>query len=199
MSKQLKRAADTRYREQWIFPGYADPPDRPADEVDADVLRATTDVAGELPREVMKALRSSAAAITRPCRADTAWNGFKDYTLRQRAWAHVREENEFIAGLVMDGVERGFRLAVERYAKQLRNVPELATWRRKRAQGGTKGRASQTAAKLRRAPQAQAMLSEGHDVPEIAKRLGCSISTVYRALNTAATSQTKVARTRHNR
>lgn len=141
MSKARKRLTAERNREQWIFPDCPEPRERPADQVDADVLRATTGTASELPREVMKALRSGAAAITRPCRSDTAWNGFKEYTLRQRLWAHVREENEFIAGLVMDGVERGFRLAVERYAKQLRNVPELAAWRQKRKVGGDVGRA----------------------------------------------------------
>lgn len=199
MSKARKRRTVTRYREQWIFPDCPEPRDRPADEVDTDVLRTTTGVAVELPREVMKALRSGAAAITRPCRADTAWDGFKAYTLRQRQWSHVRDENEFIAGLVMQGVERGFRLAVERYAQRLRNVPELAEWRQKQRDGGDKGRASQSAARQRRAAEAQSMLDAGHDVTTIAKQLGCSISTVYRVLNITPNSRATRTRPRRKR
>lgn len=81
--------------------------------------------------------------------------------------------------------QRGYFLAVLRYENDLKHVPELAAWRKERADGGDKGRDSQRKAKLERAARARAMLANGDDVPDIAAALNVTVSTVYRLLNLA--------------
>lgn len=198
MSKARKRFTDTPGKPQWIFPDYPEPPARSADDVDADVMRAASGTVHTLPREIMDAVTATARGVVHYI-GPTAWDTFKGYGLRKQLSGEVKDENEFITDLVMQAAEEGFRLALARYSLQLKHVPELAGWRRKRKQGGDTGRAKQTAAKLNRAAQAQALLSEGHDVPEIAKRLGRSISTVYRDLGAEPAPRAKVTRPRRKR
>jgi hypothetical protein len=81
-------------------------------------------------------------------------------------------------------LKAGFVIAVARYSRELKANAEAMAIIGGRRNGGEKGRATQTAASLSRAAQAQAMFEAGADVGEIARKLGCSISTVYRALNT---------------
>jgi transcriptional regulator GlxA family with amidase domain len=99
----------------------------------------------------------------------------------------VMEENEFIATLVAEAAEAGFRLALERYAKQLKAVPELAAWHRKREAGRTKGHESQSRAREELAARIRttwASMEAAGDNPTndtVAAACGCSRRTVQRA------------------
>ena len=181
-----------------MFPDFPEPGPRSADAVDADVMRAVSNDSNALPREILAAVRATANHVTGG-KGVTEWDYFKRYGHREMRSAAVIDENEFIVKLARRAVEEGFRLAVERYAVQLKRVPELAAWHKKRAQGADKGRASQSVAKLKRSSQAQAMLNAGCDVGEIAKALQCSISTVYRAMSTTPPPPVKPARQRSRR
>lgn len=106
------------------------------------------------------------------------------------------EQLEELNTVLRYSYERGFYLALLRYESDLRHVPELAAWHRKRAQGGAKGRESQRKAKAERAATARAMLAQGDDVPTIAAALKCTPSTVYRLLKPANDKPAKRSRRR---
>jgi DNA invertase Pin-like site-specific DNA recombinase len=74
----------------------------------------------------------------------------------------------------------GFVLAVVRYRRELKANKEAMAIIAARSAGGHKGRITQTKRTQDRRTQVQSMLNDGIDVPEIAKALGCSASTVYR-------------------
>jgi hypothetical protein len=78
----------------------------------------------------------------------TKWDYFKRYDFRAQGSQGVMQENEFIRDLVEEAIEDGFRLALVRYATQLKHVPELAAWRKKRKQGGDRGREGSTRKKV---------------------------------------------------
>lgn len=91
--------------------------------------------------------------------------------------------------------EQGFAIALYRYAKHLRAVPELAAWNHTRHEGGDKGRKVQQTKKANRIASIQAMLNSGMEPAAIAADLKCSLATVYRALK-PATSKPRTASTR---
>jgi hypothetical protein len=51
-----------------------------------------------------------------------------------------QDERLSVYGLMAYAAEAGFSMALYRYAKELRDVPELAAWQRKRTVGGDLGR-----------------------------------------------------------
>jgi DNA-binding NarL/FixJ family response regulator len=83
-------------------------------------------------------------------------------------------------------VAAGFDFALERYADRLRQVPELATWHKRRREGGEQGRKKLSAKAASRAEEAQRMLDQGHDMRDIALHFRVDRSTVYRWLNKPA-------------
>jgi hypothetical protein len=184
MSKKRKRFTNTG-NTQLRFPGLPAPASRSADEVDADVMRAASGTGDKLPSEIMAAVTSAKNRVfgqTSP----TKWDYFKGYDFRAWESHSVTQENEFIRDLVMAGIDEGFRLAIERYAVQLKHVPELAAWRKKRKRGGDIGRENQIRAKEDNARKAQTMLAQGADIADIAREIGRSVPTVYRLLKVGA-------------
>jgi hypothetical protein len=139
MSKARKRFTDTPGTPRWIFPDFPEPAVRSDDDVDADVMRAASAAVNTLPREIMDAVRSTARRVVHYI-GPTEWDSFKGYGPRKQLSGEVKDENEFITDLVMQAAEDGFRLALARYAPQLKHVPELAAWRQERKKGGDKGR-----------------------------------------------------------
>lgn len=93
--------------------------------------------------------------------------------------------------LAMRLVAAGFDFALERYADRLQRVPELATWHKRRREGGEQGRKKLAARAASRAEEAQRMLDQGHDLRDIALHFGVDRSTVYRWLNKPAKSNGK--------
>ena len=74
----------------------------------------------------------------------------------------------------------GFVLAIARYNRELKSNAEAMRIITARAVGGSKGRMAQASRKQERRSRVQAMLDQGMEVPDIAKQLHCSASTVYR-------------------
>jgi hypothetical protein len=141
---------------------------------------------GALPDRLAKLLHNQAMAM---------WQHFKQSRLiRQQVPQDRRKQTAIDAGAIdEDGkafarwvIVAGFEFAMHRYEEQLKNVPELAQWHRKRAAGGDKGRLVQNRAKTSRAARAQSLLNDGMDVMGIAAELECSVATVYRYLNDTA-------------
>jgi hypothetical protein len=62
---------------------------------------------------------------------------------------HALTEEGFVQlwGLLHYSATMGFAMALYRYADEVKHVPELATWRRKRQHGGDVGRATQAQAR----------------------------------------------------
>jgi DNA-binding CsgD family transcriptional regulator len=164
------------------------PPERSVADVNTDGVHAAR-TGQRLPGELMEQIRKKAKAVS-GVPGPTEWDVFRGYDWRVQDSAAVKKENAFVTGLVAVAVEEGFRLAIERYANELRSVPELAKWVRSRDAGGDKGRDTQKQTKATRAARAQSMLSDGIDVAAIARELGCSIQTVYRYLKPAAAKPT---------
>jgi hypothetical protein len=109
------------------------------------------------------------------------------------------EQRLEFAAMLQYVAHMGFAMAVYRYAMELKDVPELVRWHRKRRDGADKGRTAQADRKQERQSRVQAMLNQGMDVPEIAKELGCSVATVYRLSRPAKATPTKSAKKRRRR
>jgi len=105
-----------------------------------------------------------------------------------------REQRLEFAGMLAYAAHIGFAMAVYRYAKDLKHVPELASWHHKRNDGGDRGRKTQSSRSQDRRSRVRAMLDQGIEVPEIAKALGCSASTVYRLSQPAGSTAAKPAK-----
>jgi DNA invertase Pin-like site-specific DNA recombinase len=98
-----------------------------------------------------------------------------------------------LAGMLAYAAHMGFAMALHRYADQLKDVRELVGWRRKRRKGGEKGRQESTRRKEEQDQRIRDKRAEleaagkpcTYDV--IAKELGCSRSTVDRAINNRPT------------
>jgi len=105
-----------------------------------------------------------------------------------------REQRVVFAGMLAYATHMGFAMAVYRYAKDLKHVPELATWHHRRNDGGDLGRKTQSNRSQDRRSRVRAMLDQGIEVPEIAKALGCSASTVYRLSQPAGSTAAKPAK-----
>ena len=81
----------------------------------------------------------------------------------------------------------GFDFALTRYAEQIKHVPELAEWHRKRADGGEVGRRTSTSRSAEKAQRIRdtwaALEADGKKVTNdiVASACGCSLSTVIRA------------------
>jgi hypothetical protein len=96
-----------------------------------------------------------------------------------------------------DLVAAGFDFAITRYADRLRHLPELEEWEAKRIDGGEKGRRVLTTRALEQAQRIRDKRAElekagkpcSYDV--IAKEIGCSRSTVDRAINNRPTTRRK--------
>jgi hypothetical protein len=104
--------------------------------------------------------------------------------LDRRQWTEI-------GAMVMYAAEAGFAMALYRYAEELKQVPELTAWQKKRVAGGDKGR--QTAAEKRRR-RAQHIrdtwrrmeaAGENPTNEKVADAEGCSVSTVIRAFKPA--------------
>jgi hypothetical protein len=189
-----------------MFPDYPEPAARSDDDVDADVMRAASGTAIRLPGEIIHAVTDAAKRV-RGEPGPTAWDMFKGYGSRQQLSSVVKDENEFITDLVMRAAEQGFRLALARYASQLKRVPELAAWRKERKQGGDKGREGATRKKVDLAQRIRdkwaAMTAAGENptnatvAAAIKQEYGRgSIRTVQRAFCEPAKTTTPVKRTK---
>jgi hypothetical protein len=189
-----------------MFPDYPEPAARSDDDVDADVMRAASGTAMTLPGEIIDAVRATAKRVTGAV-SITAWDIFKHYDWQQQISSAVKDENEFIKALVMRAAEEGFRLALARYASQLKRVPELAAWRKERKQGGDKGREGATRKKVDLAQRIRdkwaAMTAAGENptnatvAAAIKQEYGRgSIRTVQRAFCEPAKTTTPVKRTK---
>jgi hypothetical protein len=92
---------------------------------------------------------------------------------------------------------QGFSMALYRYAEQLKNVPELATWRRKRDDGGDRGRSTQTRrreqryAKIRETWAAMEAAGQQPTNQRVAAAVGCGVSTVIRAFKNKPAKRSK--------
>ena len=144
-----------------------------------------------LPARVEKLLRVESLAM---------WKGFVRFKLLPLLKAvtgkTVEELSEVIVShdaerLAVSFLEQvifeGFDFALTRYAEQIKHVPELAEWHRKRADGGEVGRrtsTSRSAEKDQRIRDTWAALeADGKRVTNdiVASACGCSLSTVIRA------------------
>jgi hypothetical protein len=91
----------------------------------------------------------------------------------------------------------GFDFALTRYAEQIKHVPELAEWHRKRADGGEVGRRTSTSRSEEKAQRIRdtwaALEADGKKVTNeiVASACGCSLSTVIRAFKTKPAKPTK--------
>lgn len=181
MSKKRKAFTDDRSKTLWMWSDCPEPPPRSQDEVDADVMRAASSAADRLPPEIVDAVQAIVRRITR-YPGPTKWDSFKDYDVPTQLSEEVKDENEFITNLITQAADEGFRLALERYAKQLSRVPELASWHRTRKDAGDKGRKTQTSVKEDKAQRAREMFANGADIADIAREIGRSEPTVYKYL-----------------
>lgn len=100
----------------------------------------------------------------------------------------------WIAGMLHYCTSQGFSMALYRYADELQAVPELSAWNKKRAAGAERGRVVQQTKKADRIARIQSMLNSGMEPNAIAAQLGCSISTVYRALEPANSKPRKASK-----
>jgi hypothetical protein len=112
------------------------------------------------------------------------------------------DERLSVYGLMAYAAETGFSMALYRYAEELRDVPELAAWQRKRTAGGDLGRKTasqrreQTAQRIRN--KWAAMEAAGEKVTNDAvvaalKQEGVKVSlrTVQRAFESKPAKQAK--------
>lgn len=132
------------------------------------------------PPDVEKSLTEFASDAFRFARSDC-----------ESLQALSREQSLDIAGMLAYAAHMGFAMALHRYADELGDVPELATWQKRRREGGEQGRKKLSARAAFRAQEAQRMLDQGHDLRDIALRFGVDRSTVYRWLNKPAASNGK--------
>lgn len=194
MSKRTKRPSGTATRQTtWCE---VDPP-RPAVDINADAVRAVVNQAGELPGELRVLIADAANGMFDG--ALTVWDDFQGRTNAREAFydLEARAENDFIAGLIQEAVELGFRRAIERYADQLRGVPELAAWQRQRTAGGDRGRATLSQKAKQRAKLIRdtwATMEAAGQKPtnqSVAAAVGCGVSTVIRAFKSKPAKRTK--------
>ncbi len=178
-------------------------PLRPDKEVEADILRAVATPYGGPPPEIMAVVRKTATGVATGMASEgtgfTEWNQFKNYTWKDHQNPVVQDENEFILQLIQQATASGFRMALTRYASQLKAVPELAAWHQTRAAGGKKGRATQSTKKRTRQSEAARMIGGGLTEKEIAERFSVSVSTVYRWLKPVPKTSAKVRKTTRQR
>ena len=151
-----------------------------------------------MPPRLEKLLRSDAYAM---------WEAFARFRLAPfiesltgpPAGVFYKQHDESIRSVVVRFVEdvmlAGFEFALQRYASQLKKVPELAEWRRAQKTGGDKGRLTLTERKEQNAQRIRdkfaAMERAGEpctyqDVADALKAEGvekCSRTTVERAIN----------------
>ena len=129
----------------------------------------------------------------------TAFNTLATY-IAQRAQRFLfphgasDDERQRFEAVLSASYERGFYLAVLRYRDDLRGNTEAMKFLQRRAAGGKKGRANQARAKADRVARIRAMMDQGVDPRDIARDVGCSISTVYRALTPANPKRKKRSR-----
>jgi hypothetical protein len=180
-------------------------PVRPDKAVEADIMRAASTPYGELPPEIMAVVRETANGVATGIVGNgtlsgfNTWDDFKNYTWKDHRNPVVQDENEFILQLIEQATASGFRIALTRYARQLKAVPELAAWHRTRAAAGKKGRATQSTKKQTRQSEATRMIGQGLTEKEIAERFSVNVSTVYRWLKPAPKSPAKVRKTTRQR
>jgi hypothetical protein len=92
---------------------------------------------------------------------------------------------------------QGFDFALTRYAEQIKHVPELADWHRKRTDGGDVGRRTSTSRSEKQAQRIRdtwaSMEADGKKVTNdiVATACGCSVSTVNRAFKNKPAKPTK--------
>lgn len=105
------------------------------------------------------------------------WELAKDPTFGELTWegALLRWSNK--AHLFF-----GFKIAVHRYANDLRQNPEAMKILKNRRDALDKGRETQRKKKQELAARAREMLAAGADVPAIAEAINRSTSTVYKLL-----------------
>lgn len=90
---------------------------------------------------------------------------------------------------------QGFALALYRYADELKRVPELAAWHRKRRDALGKGHATQTQAREAKYQRIREKWAELESAGQpctydaVAAACGCSRATVDRAINHRATKR----------
>lgn len=112
------------------------------------------------------------------------------------------DAGQVLTQLVADlrsAIRVGFALALVRYARELRANKEAMAILNARVTGGSKGRQSQSRAKADRADRIRLMLNQGIEPRDIARDVGCSISTVYRALTPTTSKPAKRSRSPRRR
>lgn len=194
MSKKRKRLSNTATRQKTWFE--VDPP-RSAADINADAVLAVVNRAGELPGELRVVIRRTAKSMFGD--GLTAWDFFQGRRDCREVFRDptARAENDFIAGLIQEAVELGFRRAIERYADQLRGVPELAAWQRQRTDGGDRGRvtlsqkAKQRAQLIRDTWATMEAAGQRPTNQSVAAAVGCGVSTVIRAFKSKPAKRTK--------
>ena len=154
-----------------------------------------------LPERVEKLLRTESLAM---------WKGFVTFKLfpllKTVTGKTVEELSEVIAAhdaeraalaFLEQVIFEGFDFALTRYAEQIKHVPELAEWHRKRADGGEVGRRTSTSRSEEKAQRIRdtwaALEADGKKVTNdiVASACGCSLSTVIRAFKTKPAKPTK--------
>ncbi len=130
------------------------------------------------------------ATLRRAIDADAdAYAAVVDTGLRLRGWPDGGDDLRFVREHICTAVEIGFRMALSRYREQLKDVPELAKWRRDQKSGGDKGRATSSDRKIQNDQRIretyERLHAEGRPCTyrAVADECGCSVSTVERAIN----------------
>jgi hypothetical protein len=108
-----------------------------------------------------------------------------------------RAQRLHVAGMLAYVAHMGFAMAVYRYASELKDVPELAAWHRKRKAGGDRGRktaSERCEERHKRIRDTWASMAAAGEIPTNAKvahacRVG--ISTVIRAFKDDTTKRKK--------
>ena len=96
--------------------------------------------------------------------------------------------------IMRSSIRLGFVIALARYSRELKSNAEAMQIISTRAAGAHRGRNTQTTRSQDRRSRVRAMLDQGIEVPEIAKALGCSASTVYRLSQPAGSTAAKPAK-----
>jgi hypothetical protein len=172
--KEPRTAGEARQRS--LFGGYHTP--RSAEEIQRAIMAALLEDDFRLiPREVVTAMMEPKVF---PEIMPTADDNDPRFT-----HPFTREE---IRCLVARALASGFMHALVRYQKQLKGVPALASFYKRRAQGQKKGHESQSQRRQDRAAQAMAMIKKGVGIREVVEHFRsngmprCSKTTVHRWL-----------------
>jgi hypothetical protein len=154
-----------------------------------------------LPARLEKLLRAEALAL---------WRGFAKFKLVPLIQSLTgREAKEVLRFFKRAPVEKaalrfveqvvfqGFDFALMRYADQIEHVPELHEWRKRRSDGGAKGRRTSSTRRehmARRIRDELARMTAAGEQPtntKLAAACGCSVSTVIRAFKTEPAKRSK--------